>query len=70
MSPEEGGGMSAAVTAGGGARGDHVRSGPGRAPFFSCESSSRNANVRLSVSQSVRDKTFFELINQPNKHQT
>ena len=38
--------------------------------LFSCESSSRNAIVRLSVCLSVRNRTFFQLINQPNKHQT
>ena len=38
---------------------------------FSCESSSRNANVRLSVCLSVRKSAhLFELKNQPNKHQT
>ena len=35
--------------------------------IFSCESSSRNANVRLSVCLSSK---VFELINQANKHQT
>ena len=38
--------------------------------IFSCESSSRNANVRLSVSQSVCQHIFFQLIKQPYKHET